>query len=51
MGAILGSLLQNLIKYVVFILIAWAGIVCGKKYRDHKDTKSGVQATKENTTN
>ena len=50
MGAIFASLLQNLIKYVLFILIAWAGIVCGKKYRDHKDAKSGVQATKENTT-
>ncbi len=51
MGAILGSLLQHMIKYVAFILVAWAGIVCGKKYRDHKDAKSGVQATKDNTTN
>ncbi len=40
MSAILVSLLENGLKFVLFIGIAWAGIVCGKKYRDHKDVKN-----------
>ncbi len=43
MGAIIGSLLQNLIKFVFFIFVAWAGILCGKKYRDHKDAGSALE--------
>lgn len=40
MSAILISLLQNGLKFVLFVGIAWAGIVCGKKYRDYKDVKN-----------
>lgn len=50
MAAIFASLLQNLIKFVIFIGIAWAGIICGKKYRDHKDANSGVHSTDKKTT-
>lgn len=39
MELILASFAENLIKFIAFILVAWAGIVCGKKYRDHKDHK------------
>lgn len=39
MELILGSLVQNTIKFIVFIFVAWAGIIGGKKYKDHKQAK------------
>lgn len=42
MSAILISLIQNAFKFVVFIAIAWAGVVCGKKFRDRKDSKNSA---------
>ncbi len=44
MGAIVASLLQTLIKAVVLVVVAWGGIVAGKKYRDSKDAKKAVEA-------
>ncbi|MFT4107262.1 MAG: hypothetical protein QM657_16020 [Lacrimispora sp.] len=37
MTAIFGSFMETAIKFLVFLAIALGGIVCGKKYRDHKD--------------
>lgn len=39
MSAIMISLLQNVIKYIVFIIIAVTAVICGKKFRDYKDSK------------
>lgn len=44
MGAILGSIIKNLIEVAVFVVIAWAGIIVGKnmaakKSAAGKDTK------------
>ncbi len=44
MGAILGSIVTNLIEVAAFVLIAWGGIMCGKsmaskKAAKNKDTK------------
>ena len=44
MSAILFSLLENGLKFVLFIGIAWAGIVCGKKFRDSRDAKNAGAA-------
>lgn len=45
MSAILISLLENGLKFALFIGIAWAGIICGKKYRDYKDVKNEGAST------
>lgn len=50
MGAILGSLAQNLIEVIFFVLIAWAGIVLGKKFRDKKDAKAAIEMTEKKDT-
>lgn len=44
MGAIIGSIIQNVIEVAVFAVIAWAGIMIGKnmaakKAAGSKDTK------------
>ncbi len=39
MTTIMGSLIGTLLKFVFFILVAWGGIVAGKKFRDSKDQK------------
>lgn len=39
MAAILNSLLTYTIKAVVFMALAYAGIICGKKFRDKKDAE------------
>lgn len=39
MELILASFVQNLLKFACFILVAWAGILCGKKYKIHKQSK------------
>lgn len=36
MGAIIGSIIQNLIEVAVFAVIAWAGIMGGKKFKESK---------------
>lgn len=42
MTAILGSFLQTAIKFLFFLFLAWGGVVCGKKFRDHKDASGTV---------
>lgn len=37
MSAIAGSIVFYSVKAVIFAAIAYAGIVCGKKYRMKKD--------------
>ncbi|WP_278320774.1 hypothetical protein [Clostridium sp. chh4-2] len=37
MGAFAASFIGYSIKFIFFIAIAYGGIICGKKYRDHKD--------------
>ena len=47
MIAIFASLLEAAIKFLFFLFLAWGGIVCGKKYRDHKDAVNNGSTTKE----
>jgi len=49
MGAIIASLLQTLIKAIVLVLVAWGGVMAGKKYRDNKNAKKAVEALTEET--
>lgn len=42
MELIFGSILQNLIKFIVFGAVALAGIIGGKKYRIYKDSKNAA---------
>lgn len=39
MSAIAGSFLINGVKFACFVVIAYAGIVCGKKFKDKKDAE------------
>lgn len=48
MSAILISFVENALKFVLFIVVAGAGIYCGKKYRDQKDAKHAGTSAKEN---
>ncbi|WP_166435294.1 hypothetical protein [Lacrimispora indolis] len=47
MTAIFASFLGTAIKFLFFLFLAWGGIVCGKKYRDHKDAGNNGSVTKE----
>lgn len=47
MSAILISFLQTAVKFLFFLALAWGGIVCGKKFRDHKDAKNAGSMTEE----
>lgn len=40
MTAIMASLIENLIKFAFFVLVAFGGIMAGKKFRDKKDQKA-----------
>ena len=51
MGVLMGGILQQVVKFAVFLLIAFAGIVCGKKFKDHKDAKQAKIAAAEKETN
>ena len=42
MTDIFASFLGTAIKFLFFLFISWGGIVCGKKYRDHKDAISAA---------
>lgn len=42
MTEIFASFLGYAIKFLIFLFISWGGIVCGKKYRDHKDAISAA---------
>lgn len=44
MGAIVASLVQTLVKAIVLVVVAYGGIVFGKKYKDNKDAKKAVEA-------
>lgn len=49
MSILFGSILENSIKFVIFIGIAVIGVICGKKYRVYKDSKNtGLITDKEN---
>lgn len=37
MSAVLASLIQYIIKVLIFVAVALAGITCGRKFRDKKD--------------
>lgn len=39
MANLASSFIETAITFVCFIGIAYAGILCGKKYRDSKDAK------------
>lgn len=41
MSAIFASFLMNTIKFVCFIAIAYAGVLCGKKFKDKKEAQKG----------
>ena len=43
MSAIAGSFLQLGVKAVIFAVIAYAGIICGKKFRDKKDAGKAAE--------
>lgn len=47
MAAIASSFIEYTIKAVVFGLLAYAGILCGKKFRDSRDDKKAVESQKE----
>lgn len=49
MGAIVASLVQTLLKAIVLLVVAWGGIVAGKKYKDGKDAKKAVEALSNET--
>ena len=40
MSAIASSFIGSAVKAVIFAAIAYAGILCGKKYRDSRNQKS-----------
>ena len=42
MSAIAASFFQYGVKAVIFAAIAYAGIICGKKFRDKKDAKKAA---------
>ena len=39
MAAIATSLIGYTVKAVIFAALAYAGIICGKKFRDNKDAE------------
>ena len=47
MTEIFASFLGTAIKFLIFLFISWGGIVCGKKYRDHKDAASAATGANE----
>lgn len=44
MTAIAGSFVSLALKAVIFAAIAYAGIICGKKYRDKKDAGKALES-------
>lgn len=48
MSAIAGSFLGYTIKVVIFATVAYAGILCGKKFRDKKDSQKAASQQKDN---
>jgi hypothetical protein len=48
MTAILASFLETAIKFVLLLLVAGGGIMCGKKFRDYKDLKKSDQIKEKN---
>lgn len=42
MSAIAASFIQYAVKAIIFAAIAYAGIICGKKFRDKKDAEKAV---------
>lgn len=46
MTAIFASFLEAAMKFLLFLFLAWGGIMCGKKYRDYKDAGNKGKETK-----
>lgn len=46
MTAIAASILEYGLKAAVFAALAYAGIICGKKFRDKKDAGEAASASK-----
>ncbi|MDD3252314.1 MAG: hypothetical protein PHV18_07130 [Lachnospiraceae bacterium] len=44
MSAIAGSILGYSVKAVIFAAVAYAGIICGKKFRDKKDAAKALES-------
>lgn len=44
MSAIAASFLQYGVKALIFAAIAYAGIICGKKFRDKKDAQKAAES-------
>lgn len=44
MSSIAVSILGYSVKAVIFAAIAYAGIICGKKFRDKKDAEKAVSS-------
>ncbi len=40
------SIIKNLLEVLVFVFIAWAGIICGKKLGMNKKAKTEGRDTK-----
>ncbi len=47
MTAILSSIAGNLLEMIVLAAVAAAGVVCGHKYRDHKEAQKAAAGEKE----
>lgn len=47
MSAIMFSFIQSVIKYVLFIVVAVAAVICGRKYRIYKDSQN-IEMAEEN---
>ena len=47
MPAFLSSLIWYTIKFVFLIAVMVAAVVCGKKFRDHKDAKNEAPSAAE----
>lgn len=46
MSAILGSILGYSVKAIIFAATAYAGIICGKKFRNKKDANGVAKSPK-----
>ncbi|GEM_PF-1464586 len=43
MSAIAASFIGYTFKVICFAVIAYAGIICGKKYKDKKDARKALE--------
>ncbi len=43
MAAILSSIAGNLLEMIVLAAVIVAGVICGHKYRDHKEAQKAAE--------